>query len=201
MQCLYLSRLSCHPKNVSSEPKWNWNNNHHHKLNLPVELIMRCWLVSLTMKCWWNGQDILRVPAERHARFYECCPNEAYTGNCILTQLFPNFMAENATAIALHCKSSNCVWILIQLQNVATVNILKTKMPTNIKLEKNAINSSVKIHNECRWAMSSIEIILSNSYTLGTTLPLLTIQLNGSWHWEMLIQTRSAYRYTFDYQS
>lgn len=25
--------------------------------------------------------DILDVPAERHARFYECCPNEFYAGN------------------------------------------------------------------------------------------------------------------------
>jgi len=24
--------------------------------------------------------DILDVPAERHARFYECCPNEFYAG-------------------------------------------------------------------------------------------------------------------------
>ena len=24
--------------------------------------------------------DILAVPAERHARFYECCPNEFYAG-------------------------------------------------------------------------------------------------------------------------
>ncbi len=38
--------------------------------------------IGMNLKDYYpSGEwDILDVPAERHARFYECCPNEFYAG-------------------------------------------------------------------------------------------------------------------------
>lgn len=49
---------------------------HIHSLENLVE-------IGMNLKDYYpSGEwDILDVPAERHARFYECCPNEFYAGN------------------------------------------------------------------------------------------------------------------------
>lgn len=51
---------------------------HIHSLDNLVE-------IGMNLKDYYpSGEwDILDVPAERHARFYECCPNEFYAGNLL----------------------------------------------------------------------------------------------------------------------
>lgn len=62
--------------------------------------------IGMNLKDYYpSGEwDILDVPAERHARIYECCPDEFYAGT---SMTFPNDSVPSAVPVSLSRHSAH----------------------------------------------------------------------------------------------